>query len=362
MKTPASFASLVLLTIWLLWLRQDAFGAEPGEDLFVAVESRTASDRHLEQRLAPALQRLGKTLILERTRGLKEMGIYETAARAVVLGVTNEGFGSGVILNGQGHVLTNWHVVRSQPQVIVVFKPKDSTELKKELAYRAMVAKIDQMADLAILQISTPPKTMMSVPLGDVAKLAVGQDVHAIGHPAGEVWTYTKGIISQIRANYGWSGEDGREHRAKVIQTQTPINPGNSGGPLLDDQARLIGINSFRRTGEGLNYAVAVDEIQAFLQRQESRISPPPSRSEPPKRKDQCPDACETKGQGWTDIVGCFLFASTPPPDFWLIYRAPDQPPAYAAQDSHIRGQIDTVIKSGSQRSRLCAILDERGR
>jgi hypothetical protein len=103
------------------------------------------------------------------------------------------------------------------------------------------------------------------LPLGSLQDVAVGSDVHAIGHPTGESWTYTKGFVSQIRQGYEWSTEDGMAHRADVVQTQTPINPGNSGGPLLSDQGRLVGINSFKAEGEGLNFAVSVGEVRSLL-------------------------------------------------------------------------------------------------
>jgi S1-C subfamily serine protease len=77
--------------------------------------------------------------------------------------------------------------------------------------------------------------------------IEVGADVRAIGHPKGEEWTYTKGIVSSVRPDYEWSGEPGESHRATVIQTQTPINPGNSGGPLLSDEGKIVGVNSFRK-------------------------------------------------------------------------------------------------------------------
>jgi S1-C subfamily serine protease len=73
----------------------------------------------------------------------------------------------------------------------------------------------------------------------------------------------TTGVISQYRQAYEWQVEgDPIKHRADIIQTQTPINPGNSGGPLLSDSSSLIGVNSFKAGGEGLNFAVSVDEVR----------------------------------------------------------------------------------------------------
>lgn len=336
----------VLLLTWLLWLSHAAMAADPGADLLRTLSTGTRSDHALAQRVVSALHKLDKTLILERTRGAKDIDVYRHAAPAVVLVVTNEGFGSGALINSAGHILTNWHVVRDHPQVVVMFKPKDGTALKKELAFRATVEKVDHVTDLALLKIDMPPKAFASLPLGDVSALAVGQDVHAIGHPAGEVWTYTKGIISQIRANYRWSTSDGRVYQAKVIQTQTPVNPGNSGGPLLDDSGRLVGVNSFRGQGEGLNYAVAVDEIQDFLKREGGRASPPQQPPGVAQGEPRCTEPYDTKGQGWTDIVGCYYASTTPPPDLWAVTRSPKGPLAYVAFDSRRMGQIDTVIKS----------------
>jgi S1-C subfamily serine protease len=202
------------------------------------------------------------------------------------------------------------------------------------------VAKVDDVTDLALVQIHTPPKVLVSLPLGDVSTLAVGQDVYAIGHPEGESWTFTKGIISQIRANYAWSTTTGSSHRAKVIQRQTPVNPGNSGGPLLDKNGRLIGINAFRRQGEGLNYAVSVDVIQAFLQ------NPTPSPPAGVAGEPRCPEAYVTKGPLKTDILGCYVTSTAPPPDLWLISRDARRSVAYAAGAGLGLGQINTVIES----------------
>jgi hypothetical protein len=103
--------------------------------------------------------------------------------------------------------------------------------------------------------------------------LTVGSDVNAIGHPKGEAWTFTRGVISQIRQAYKWKTADGLEHVATVIQTQTPINPGNSGGPLISTEGKLIGVNTFKSDGEGLNYAVSVNEVRRLLTARTDRIA-----------------------------------------------------------------------------------------
>lgn len=294
-----------------------------------------------EQRLASVLAKIGKNLVLEQTRGAKDIEVYRRAAPAVVLVATSDGVGSGAVLDREGHVLTNWHVAGDNPEVVVVFKPRDSAEIKKELAFRARVEKADSVSDLALLKIVAPTSTLSTLSLGNAATLAVGQDVHAIGHPEGEVWTYTKGVISQLRRNYTWAAEDGIQHRANIIQTQTPINPGNSGGPLLDDDARLIGINSFRASGEGLNYAVGLDTIQQFLRAEKTASPTRRPSSEAPK----CPEIYATTSREWPKLLGCYAAASTPPPDMWIVYYA-SQSLAYAATSSASVGQIDTVVKS----------------
>jgi S1-C subfamily serine protease len=97
--------------------------------------------------------------------------------------------------------------------------------------------------------------------------MAIGADVSAIGHPDGQAWTFTKGIISQHRLGFQWL-----DHKADVIQTQTPINPGNSGGPLISEAGSLIGVNSFKTPdAEGLNFSVSADEVKKFLARSGDR-------------------------------------------------------------------------------------------
>jgi len=211
-------------------------------------------------------------------RGAKGGQIYRAVSPAVVQVATKEGFGSGSLLDTAGSIITNWHVVKGYEYVAVIFKPTvEGKEPTRDDIKLGHVVKYDEIADLALVKVSEVPTGRTPVRLGDASEIAVGMDVHAIGHPTGEAWTYTTGVISQYRLAYQWQAEDDPiKHRADIIQTQTPINPGNSGGPLLSDLGNLIGVNSFKAGGEGLNFAVAVDEVRKFFGRAGNRIAQGP--------------------------------------------------------------------------------------
>jgi len=208
------------------------------------------------------------------TRGAKEAAIYTRISPAVVLIVNNDSLGSGSVVSTDGLVLTNLHVVGKAREVGVIYKPAvEGGEITQASLIRGTVIKIDQVADLALIQVASVRSGTTPITFGNLANVEVGADVHAIGHPTGEAWTYTRGIVSQIRRNYEWKTDDGFAHHADVVQTQTPINPGNSGGPLLNDSGELIGVNSFKAEGEGLNFAIAVDEVQRFIASPQSRFA-----------------------------------------------------------------------------------------
>jgi S1-C subfamily serine protease len=144
-----------------------------------------------------------------------------------------QGSGSGSVIDNQGHILTNFHVVEDAQKLTVSFGG--------DKAYPAKVVGTDPDTDLAVIQIDSPPAGLTVVPFGDSGALTVGQKVLAIGNPFGLDRTLTTGIISGLQ----------RPIRARnnrliegAIQTDASINPGNSGGPLLDKFGRMIGINS----------------------------------------------------------------------------------------------------------------------
>src|SRR6202022_2118203 len=166
-----------------------------------------------------------------------------------------EGQGSGFIIDKEGHILTNYHVIADARQVEVT--------LHNRKKYRATVVGTDRSHDLAVIQIQGPGLTPMV--LGDSRNLQVGQKVYAIGNPFGLSGTMTRGIISSIRPVQEPDGMQIDE----AIQTDAAINPGNSGGPLLNWHGEVIGINTLiaSNVGQsaGIGFAIPVNTAKAVL-------------------------------------------------------------------------------------------------
>jgi putative serine protease PepD len=144
------------------------------------------------------------------------------------------GSGSGSVIDGEGHVLTNYHVVEGAQKLSVSFGG--------EKTYPAKIIGGDADTDLAVIKVDAPREQLATiVPLGDSDKLVVGQKVLAIGNPFGLDRTLTTGVISGLQRPIRGRNDHPIEG---AIQTDASINPGNSGGPLLDSHGRMIGINS----------------------------------------------------------------------------------------------------------------------
>lgn len=208
------------------------------------------------------------------TRGAAGISVFRKVSPSVVLvltaklrdeKVTESGLGTGVIVDPAGYVLTNWHVVKGYDAGIVFFKPRVGTEPDKNSAYGVKLVELDEQADLALLKIVKPPSGLTAVQFEVLSMIQVAEDIHIIGHPHGNLWSYSTGVISQIRDNYDWEYEDGSKHLARVLQLQTAINPGNSGGPVLDNDSKMLGLVAMSEEGQNLNYAVAIDVIKKFV-------------------------------------------------------------------------------------------------
>jgi S1-C subfamily serine protease len=207
-------------------------------------------------------------------RGKRDIEIFRAASPAVVIVLTDSSVGSGSYL-GANRILTNAHVVGENKKVGIMFKPQqEGAKINPANILVGEVLRVDNTRDLAIVTIAGAPAWVRPLEFGTEADIQIGADVHAIGHPTGEAWTYTKGLISQYRKSYEWKTA-GIQHKADVIQTQTPINPGNSGGPLIGESGKILGVNSFKMEGENLNYAVSIGNVIDFLSGSPWQASPP---------------------------------------------------------------------------------------
>ncbi|HVY97685.1 MAG TPA: trypsin-like peptidase domain-containing protein [Solirubrobacterales bacterium] len=176
--------------------------------------------------------------------------------------------GSGFVIDGEGHVLTNNHVVEGANKIQVKLGASDTE-------YPAEVVGADPASDLALLKVEAPAKELHPLTLGDSSKVEVGDPVVAIGNPFGLDRTVTSGIVSalqrQIQAPNGFSIDN-------VIQTDAAINPGNSGGPLINARGEVIGINSQIETGGsgaggnvGIGFSIPINTAKAEIHQLETK-------------------------------------------------------------------------------------------
>jgi S1-C subfamily serine protease len=179
-----------------------------------------------------------------------------------------DGTGSGFVINRDGEILTNFHVVRGASQLTV--------KLSDMKSYRARVLGTDSRNDLALIKIDAG-RPLTTLRLGDSENLLVGQKVLAIGNPFGLEGTLTTGIVSSL--NRGIESEDNRRLEG-MIQTDAAINPGNSGGPLLDSHGSVIGINTAILGSQGnigIGFAMPINRAKEMLDefQQHGHISRP---------------------------------------------------------------------------------------
>ncbi len=171
--------------------------------------------------------------------------------------VPSRALGSGFIINSDGQILTNYHVISGSSQVVVT--------LPDHSQYKAQILVRDQADDLAVIRIE-PKKKLPHLNLGDSDHLQVGQKVLAIGNPFGFDGTLTTGVVSTLGRDI--QGENNQKLEG-MIQTDAAINSGNSGGPLLDSQGNVIGINTaiYGPAGGnvGIGFATPINRAKAML-------------------------------------------------------------------------------------------------
>jgi S1-C subfamily serine protease len=237
--------------------------------------------------LAPSTQAMAQSSAVSATMGPRpldpppalspdEQGniyVYETANRSVVnidtktvsidprlhLQHEADGAGSGAVLDRSGHIITNYHVIDGAQQISVTLASND--------VYAAELVGGDKEHDIAVLKIDAAPEVLFPINLGSSEQLRVGQRVYALGNPFGWDGTMTTGIVSSLNRNLP-SRIEGRQMKS-LIQTDAAMNPGNSGGPLLDGNARMIGmcVAIASRTGQntGIGFAIPIDRIKSIV-------------------------------------------------------------------------------------------------
>ncbi len=195
------------------------------------------------------------------------VALYDNVSAGTVAILTDIGSGSGFVYDGDGHIITNYHVIEGANLIEVRFT-------SGYMAYGTVIG-TDTDSDVAIVKVDAPAEELHPLPLGDSDSLKVGQTVIAIGNPFGLDTTMTVGIISALGRTLDSAHEspDGNLFTAgDIIQTDAAINPGNSGGPLFNINGEVIGINrairttSFTETGEpvnsGIGFAISINMVK----------------------------------------------------------------------------------------------------
>src|ERR1700733_1066429 len=197
---------------------------------------------------------------IEIYKSCKDSVVYITSTviqRGFFGSYQSQALGSGFLINGDGQILTNNHVVSGSSQVEVT--------LPDQSVYKAQILDRDQVNDLALIKIA-PKKKLTFLNLGDSDHIQVGQKVLAIGQPLGLDGTLTVGVITTLHRDI--EGEENRRLEG-MIQPDAAINPGNSGGPLLDSSGNVLGINTaiYGPNGNiGIGFAMPINKAKAMLE------------------------------------------------------------------------------------------------
>jgi S1-C subfamily serine protease len=196
-------------------------------------------------------------------QSLSAADIYKQSAPGVVTittevarrGGVGQGTGSGIVLDTNGNILTNAHVIAGANQIQVTFSDGKTVP--------ATVVGSSTNADLAVVKVSVAASSLHPVPLGNSSNVLVGDAVYAIGAPFGLSGTMTEGIVSGLNRSNQSSGLTG------LIQTDAPINPGNSGGALLNTQGQVIGVNDSIESpiagNVGVGFAIPINTVKQLL-------------------------------------------------------------------------------------------------
>jgi S1-C subfamily serine protease len=165
------------------------------------------------------------------------------------------GVGTGLVIDDEGHIVTNAHIVYGASEVFISIGKNDM--------HQANIVGVDPVSDLAVIKLKSPLLKLPKVRLDTSGKITIGEEVLAVGYPLGIGKTATRGIISAMEqviplSTYSWM--------TPFIQTDAAISPGNSGGPLVNRCGEIIGINTlYAEKGQNINFAIPIDLVSEFI-------------------------------------------------------------------------------------------------
>jgi serine protease Do len=234
----------------------------------------------------PAASRTDATSVSKVEKSVREL--VNELGEAVVQVRTPGGLGSGFIINEEGDLITNFHVIEGETQIAIEVYHQRNGQLERKTYKQVRIVAMNKFQDLALLRIEDKDAPrFQTVSLGDSDRLAVGERVFAIGSPLGLERTVTEGIVSTKTRQV--QGE-------LYLQTTAQINPGNSGGPLFNLSGEVVGVTNMKLLFvEGIGFAIPVDAVRYFLKHRDAfaydndnpsnpyRYLEPPSRLRQPK-------------------------------------------------------------------------------
>jgi serine protease Do len=242
--------------------------------------------------VTPEFFQSAKTTLAEKT----VRDLVQQLGEAVVQVRTPSGLGSGFILNEDGYLITNFHVIEGETQIGVEVYHQQNGQIDRRTYKQVRIVAMNKFQDLALLKIDDKDAPKFArVGLGDSDQLSVGETVFAIGSPLGLERTVTEGIVSTKKRQF--QGE-------LYLQTTAQINPGNSGGPLFNLRGEVVGVTNMKIAfGEGIGFAIPVESVKFFVRHRDSyaydnenpsnayRYLEPPSRLQKAKTDDTAASA-----------------------------------------------------------------------
>ncbi len=242
---------LIALFISIVGCTRNSYYRVPTKDLTPIRYSDFSNFSQTESSWIPeVVEKVNNAVVGVATRSIVNDSIRDGAE-------IEEGIGSGFIINDEGYILTNHHVIADASSVKIIFSNNTEAE--------AQVVNFDENQDLAVLKVTDGSRIPGVVELGDSDTLKVGETVIAIGNPLGKefIGTVTSGIISAVNRDIVINNRV-----LSFIQTDAAINPGNSGGPLLNTSGKVIGINTAKigATGiEGIGFSIPINIVKGRL-------------------------------------------------------------------------------------------------